>query len=51
MTNGLYGRCIHDLNPIECKWCKQNQKLRELLEKEDPDAYVLVKSVLKECKK
>lgn len=31
MTNGLYGRCIHDLNPIECSWCKENQKLRELI--------------------
>jgi len=33
MTNGLYGRCIHELNPTECIWCKQNQKLRELIEK------------------
>jgi len=33
ITNGLYGRCIHDLNPTDCKWCKENQKLRELMEK------------------
>jgi len=32
MTNGLYGRCIHDLNPTECSECDQNQKLRGLIE-------------------
>jgi len=32
MTNGLYGRCLHDLNPNDCNWCVQNQKLRVLIE-------------------
>ena len=40
MTNGLYGRCIHDLNPTECSLCDQNQKLRELIDEKELGIFI-----------
>ena len=49
-TDWMFGRRTFHLMCHD-KQSRENQKLRELLEKEDPNAYVLVKSVLEECKK
>lgn len=37
MTNGLYGRCLHDLNPNECDLCVFNEKVVSYLRELHPD--------------